>query len=77
MLDGRENLSYFDLFRKRLCRGDDKVHTDQKIMQEYHQGKVGISVVKSVVMENNNIPDEIANEISNREFEEWVKGLGY
>ena len=69
--------SALDLFRKRLKKGSDAVHADQSIMQEYHKGKVGISVVKKAVFENNNIPEEIRYLITDREFESWVRGLGY
>lgn len=75
MLDGGK--SSLDLFRKRLKKGSDAVHADQSIMQEYHKGKVGISVVKKAVFDNNSIPQEIRDEISTREFEAWVRGLGY
>lgn len=75
MLDGGK--SSLDQFRKRLKRGDDAVHMDQSIMQEYHKGKVGISVVKDVIFDNNNIPQEIRDGITNEEFAAWVRGLGY
>lgn len=75
MLYGGKNA--LDQFRKRLRRGEDAVHADQSIMQEYHKGKVGISVVKQVIFDNNSIPEEIREQISNREFAKWVRGLGY
>ena len=69
--------SALDLFRKRLKKGSDAVHADKSIMQEYHKGKVGISVVKDVIFDNNNIPQEIRDGITNEEFAAWVRGLGY
>lgn len=85
-----------DLFRKKVKKGEDRAHIDQKNMTEWERGLIGLSILFTRICENNSIDDFISgiernedgtiieNEngwisstITEEEFTEWVKGMGY
>ena len=85
-----------DLFRKKVKKGEDRAHIDQKNMTEWERGLIGLSILFKRICENNNIDDFvsgiernedgtiienengwISSTITEEEFTEWVKGMGY
>ena len=65
-----------DKFRKSLKRSNERVSIDRKNMTEWHEKKIGTTVLYMRICDNNDIPKNAQTDRM-EDFEKWLRGLGY
>lgn len=71
------NQTALTLIQTFLKKGDVYVNLDKKNFEDYHRNMKTLGECRKDFLDNNNFPQEVRDRIDAKQFESWLKTLGW